>query len=91
MECLTKIKTFELTPCIDTRKSFYGKALIIKDGDKITLKSYNTIVACIENGVAKVFGHYSQTTSRHIKEFLYQNDFKAENTKQILNDYYQES
>lgn len=85
METLTKI--CELTPCIDSRASFYGKAFILREDDKIMLRSYNTIVACIENDEAKVLGHYSATTSRHVRDFLYQHGFKAENTKQILKDY----
>jgi hypothetical protein len=81
--------TFEikLQPKYDARASFYGKAKIRKEGNKLILQSYNTDVAVIENGRATVFGTYSMTTSRHIKEFLLQNGFKADNTKQIMKDY----
>ena len=34
-----------------------------------------------------VFGLYSVTTLRHIKEFLKQNGFKAETKAQIAKDY----
>ena len=80
----------ELTARFDSRKSFYGKAveLYYEDGT-IELRSYSTIVAkIIPGGTAEVFGWYSSTTSRHIKEFLKQHGFKAENTAQILKDYY---
>ena len=54
----------------DSRKNFYGKAQVYhtKSG-KIYLRSYDTIVSECENGVVKHYGKYSQTTSRHQKEF----------------------
>ncbi len=78
---------YELSAQHDARQSFYGKAHVITDDEGIILRSYSTNVASIKNGVAKVFGIYSSTTLRHIKEFLLQNAFKAENQKQILADY----
>jgi len=77
----------KLQPRYERRKSFYGKAYVQQyDGRKV-LRSYNTDVAEIRDGKAYVFGTYSQTTLRHIKEFLMQNGFKAENSKQIMKDY----
>ena len=67
----------------DSRQSFYGKAKT--EGDK--LYSYNTLVAEMKEGKPVVYGLYSQTTTRHIKEWLKQNGFKAESSKQIMNDY----
>ena len=77
----------ELRPRYDARKSFYGKALVIDDGEKTTLRSYSTNVAEIRDGKVTVFGTYSMTTLRHIKDFLQQNGFTAENKKQIEEDY----
>ena len=77
----------ELRPRYDARKSFYGKALVIDDGEKTTLRSYSTNVAEIRDGKVKVFGTYSMTTLRHIKDFLQQNGFTAETKKQIEEDY----
>ena len=77
----------DLTAQYDGRKSFYGKAVIINDNGKLILRSYETEVAYIENGKAIVKDTYSNTTLRHIKEFLKQNGFKAETSKQILKDY----
>jgi hypothetical protein len=71
----------------DSHKSFYGKAHVIQRGDKKILRSYDTDVAEIEDGKAKVKGLYSQTTTRHIKAFLIENGFKAESSKQIMADY----
>jgi hypothetical protein len=71
----------------DRRKSFYGKAQVFKQGDRLVLRSYSTDVAYIENGKPVVKGLYSATTTRHIKEFLRQNGFKAESSKQIIADY----
>lgn len=63
--------TFELMANYDSRKSFYGKALVEEDGATLTLYSYLTPVAKIVNGQYVSLGYegYSQTTNRHIKEF----------------------
>lgn len=71
----------------NSRKSFYGKARTEKKEGKLILISYSTEVAFIEDNKAVVKGYYSMTTLRHIKEFLLQNGFKAENKKQILKDH----
>lgn len=90
---------YDLGTQYDSRASFYGKARVEVNNtnDVIKLISYNTHVATIlvdpqhlisDNGKqARVFGTYSQTTLRHIKEFLKQNGFKADNSKQIMADY----
>jgi hypothetical protein len=85
----------ELVPRYDSRKSFYGKVRVEEDasGEVKHLISYSTHVASITRIVgsneplAEVYGTYSNTTLRHIKEFLKQNGFKAENSKQIMADY----
>lgn len=79
--------SYQLEPRYDARSSFYGKAKISTGNNRTTLSSYGTDVAYIENGKAVVKGTYSDTTLRHIKEFLKQNGFKAENQAQILKDY----
>lgn len=83
--------TVELFPRYDTRKSFYGKAKVhiitMKGKKNKSLQSYNTIVAEVRNGRAIVLGRWSATTGRHIKEFLRQEGFFAENTEQIQRDY----
>ena len=71
----------------DSRNSFYGKAKVELDENQIILYSYGTLVAFIENGGAYITGDYSQTTLRHIKEFLLQNGFVAINKKQMMKDY----
>jgi len=78
-----------LKPIYDSRKSFYNKAIVEfeNDGTK-RLISYTTHVATITNdNKAVVLNTHSPTTLRHIKEFLLQNGFKAENKKQIVADY----
>lgn len=83
-----------LEPRFDSRKSFYGKARVEADYPIVKLWSYSTNVATIiydgqpdGNTRAEVYGTYSQTTLRHIKEFLKQYGFKADNARQILADY----
>lgn len=81
--------SYELEARYDARASFYGKARIViaEDGTK-RLWSYNTHVASIKPGVKPmVFDLYSNTTTRHIKEFLLQNGYEAKNSKQIIKDY----
>lgn len=82
------MKIYELTPMYDAHASFYGKAKIFDyDGVKMELCSFDTIVAVIDHDKATVYDTYSRTTLRHIKEFLKQNGFSAENKQQIIKDY----
>lgn len=76
-----------LIPIYDNAKSFGYKAIIetIKNGS--VLYSYNTEVARIENNRPIIYDMFSNTTLRHIKEYLKQNGFKAETKKQIIADY----
>ena len=61
---------FELSAIYDSRKSFYGKARVLVDENGVYyLLSYDTIVAKVENGTYESYGNYSQTTTRHQKEF----------------------
>lgn len=69
------MKIYELTPVYDRCKSFCGKARIIeKDGRKI-LQSYNTEVCAIDaaGNFLRYWGGESNTTMRHINEFVRQN------------------
>ena len=64
------MKIFELVPRYDTRKSFYGKARVVDHEDgTIELQSYNTTVSRCVNGKVEELGKWSQTTTRHQKEF----------------------
>ena len=88
------IITTELVPQYDARKSFYGKAKVETDTELgvTSLYSYGTLVAAVfrymgDNGRAAVYGTYSATTLRHIKEFLKQHGFTAKTKDQILADY----
>ena len=81
---------FELTPKFDSRKSFYGKAKISFEGDRRLLFSYGTPVAFIEPDRLPVMldgWDSTQTTLRHVKEFLKQNDLRAESLEQMRRDY----
>lgn len=78
------MEIYELTARYDARQSFYGKAQVIELPNKTVLKSYDTIVAVIKDGKPMVRGDYSQTTTRHIKEFLKQNGFWVETKKDIM-------
>lgn len=79
---------YELPVVYDARASFYGKAQVIIDGDKKILKSYESLVCMVENG--QVFFNKdiesltSQTTLRHIKDFLKQNGFNEYEAKKDI-------
>ena len=73
----------ELQPIYSNVKSFYRKARVLKDDNTIQLISYSTKVAEIKNGKAHIFGWYSATKTRHIKEFLRQNGFKTGTKAQL--------
>lgn len=96
---INEAPVYGLDPQYDARKSFYGKAQVDvkKDGTQV-LYSYNTPVAMIKNGEVTLgkatnrgypfaVWNYSQTTLRHVKEFLKQNGFTADSTKQMAQDY----
>lgn len=61
---------YELTAQYDHRKSFYGKAQIIDHGNgELELLSYSTVVSRCKDGKVEHLGKWSQTTSRHQREF----------------------
>lgn len=65
------MKIFEL-PCLDTHKSFYGKARVIEhDNGTKQLQSYETIVCEINcaGEFIMLWPGKTQTTTRHIRSF----------------------
>lgn len=89
--------TYNLDCRFDTRKSFYGKAQVKEEthtGEygttrSLNLYSYNTLVAkvfySIDGSVEYIyFGKYSQTTTRHQKEFFKQNGLNDKEIKQLF-------
>ena len=83
----------QLKPIYDKAISFYGKAETERKGNAVVLYSYNTKVVEIKDNKVILNNKiddkllFSNTTLRHIKEFLKQNGFKAETKKQIIKDY----
>lgn len=78
---------YELVPYYTNQKSFGRKAMVKVSTDSKELWSYDTLVAEISEGIAHVYNLQSQTTIKHVKEFLLQNDFKATTKKQIQTNY----
>ena len=61
-----------LMPTPYGRKSFYGKAHIIKTDAGYFLRSYQTIVCSYENGsFHRLWDGWSATTARHVDAFRY--------------------
>ena len=85
-----------LEPIYDARQSFYGKATMEttrNDFESTTdLYSYNTLVASVirnydKNTITyKSYGTWSQTTTRHQKEFFKQFDLNDKEIKKVLKD-----
>ena len=64
-----------LEPRFDSRNSFYKKAKVVtKDNGDEELYSYGTHVGGIRGGKPYSKGRFSQTTSRHQREFFKQRD-----------------
>lgn len=84
----------ELIPHFDSRNSFYNKARVVEkdDGTKI-LYSYATPVCRIKDNKATLLHrgylgwNSSQTTLRHVKEFLKQNGFEVGSVKDLAKMY----
>lgn len=64
------MREYELDARFDSRKSFYGKAKVIDyENGTYELRSYSTIVSRCKDGKVEHLGKWSQTTSRHQREF----------------------
>ena len=86
--------SYGLNPVYDSRKSFYGKANVVVSDGISTLYSYGTPVATIGprftlRRYPTLFGPWdeTQTTLRHVKEFLRQHSFTADTKEQMRRDY----
>ena len=79
--------TYKLESIYSTQKSFYGKAIVdvLDNGHKI-LTSYNTDVCELDesNNIIEI-GYYSQTTARHVNEFIMQHGHNKMTKKEIEN------
>lgn len=82
----------DLSCIYDARNSFYGKAQIeVTTNKNVTdykLYSYGTLVARItkigKKTIYHYFGKYSQTTTRHQKEFFKQNGLSDKEIKELF-------
>lgn len=81
---------YELSCRYDTRKSFYGKAYVndvYNDNSVLVLYSYGIEVAQITKNkdkiVCRYYGKYSQTTTRHQKEFFRQFGLSDKEIKEL--------
>lgn len=78
-----------LDPIYDGRKSFYGKAIIEDKDDRKVLISYGSKVAKVVKGKITLNEDvsdeclFSQTTTRHLKEFIRQTTGLILTTKQL--------
>lgn len=89
---------YELYPRYDARKSFYGKAFVKEQTEEqdnykysiLELYSYGTLVARIttneetNKSTCEYFGKYSQTTTRHQKEFFKQFGLSEKELKELF-------
>lgn len=83
---------YDLQCEFDARQSFYGKAKIEETKNKniidMKLYSYGTLVARITEvkpfKTFHYFGKYSQTTTRHQKEFFRQNGLTEKEINELF-------
>lgn len=84
------MEIYELYARFDCRKSFYGKAIIMETKNKITLQSYDTKILEFDKNthklklVCKDKEAYTQTTNRHINEFIKQFTNETPKTKKEI-------
>lgn len=88
------VGSFDLTCRFDSRLTFYGKARVEIEEDNIVttykLYSYSTLVAIYTkdktSGLKRYdyLGHYSQTTTRHQKEFFKQYGLSDKEIKELF-------
>lgn len=91
------IDTYNLEARFDTRKSFYEKAVVkVRENTgeygttkSFNLYSYNTLVAkvfySIDGSIDYVcLGKFSQTTTRHQKEFFKQHGLSDKEIKEVF-------
>ena len=91
---MENIYSYELSCQYDTRQSFYGKAIVnvyeTKNVEQKQLQSYDTLVANYvyyknkNKRVYEYFGKYSQTTTRHQKEFFRQLGLTERELKELF-------
>ena len=83
------MNSYELKPVYDNAKSFYNKARVLDIAGGSNLYSYDVKVVTITDKprITCRLDQLTTTTLRHIKDFLKQNDYKAETKAQILKDY----
>ena len=91
---MKNIYSYELGCRYDTRQSFYKKAFVyvyeINDVEEKQLLSYGTLVANYvyykdkNKKVYEYLGKYSQTTTRHQKEFFKQNGLDDNEIKEVF-------
>lgn len=89
---------YELSCRYDARQSFYGKAIVkethetqdLMDYTTLELYSYGTLVARITKNeetclaTCEYLGKYSQTTTRHQKEFFKQYGLNDKEIKELF-------
>jgi len=81
------IKVSDLSKDLNLSPFYYNYKLQYQEICNIIEKTKVENILSVLNDKATVKSTYSPTTLRHIKDFLYQHGFKAENKKQILKDY----
>lgn len=80
---------FDLSCRYDSRQNFYGKAQVEQTNDYLRLYSYGTLVAEItkekDGFTFHYYGKFSQTTTRHQKEFFRQARLSETQIKELFN------
>lgn len=82
------MKTYELTPQFTNQKSFYNKATVESDKGMDKLYSYGTHMATLNDNELVYLNdeevYYSNTTLKHVKEFLMQGGYPKVTKKDLI-------
>lgn len=80
--------TMELRPEFGHVKSYYGKARVIKSKEgEMILQSYETLIAIYKEGIFKMLceeSHLTNTTLRHLNEFMQQMGLEKKTKKELV-------
>lgn len=86
-----------LEPIYDSRMSFYSKAKVVEEDGVKKLYSYKSLICEIQDDNAVIIHNiidhngesltFSNTSLRHLKEFLRQNNLAASSKAQIFSSY----
>lgn len=77
------MRAYALEPKYINQGTFSGKAIVVEEGNEVYLNSYETLVCTVNGDQFKFtyYSDYSQTTIKHVNEFLRQQGILPEDER----------